>query len=145
MFSSDILEYQNAIVFSMIKRFLEWIGVKEKLELRIVKYALFREMEIWWVAAGENIGVEINGKGNTFARPVLVYKKLNKEIFLAIPLSTQIKEGSWYVSFDFKDRLICTNLAQVRIMSAGRLYEKMGEVNENDFAKVKSGFLRLYS
>ncbi len=129
----------------MIKRFLEWFAIKEKIEQRIGNHPLFRQMEIWWTGVGENIGVEIGGKGKAFSRPVLIYRKLGKESFLGIPLSTQIKEGSWYVSFDFKNQMVSVNLAQIRVMSAARLYKKMGEVAENDCAKVKSGFLRLYS
>ena len=35
---------------------------------------------------------EQDGKGGKFARPVLVFKKFNKEVFWALPLSTRIKE-----------------------------------------------------
>lgn len=129
----------------MIKRFLEWIDVKERLENRPGKDVSFKEGEVWWSAVGENIGVEISGKRKTFARPLLVYRKLNKESFLAIPLSTQIKKGSWYVWFEFKLQMICVNMAQVRVVSTNRLYAKMGEITTHEFAKVKSGFLRLYS
>ncbi|MES2224635.1 MAG: type II toxin-antitoxin system PemK/MazF family toxin [Patescibacteria group bacterium] len=129
----------------MVKRFSEWMKVKQKFDEQIENQAYFKELEVWWSVVGENIGVEIGGKGAVFSRPVLIYKKLSKESFLAIPLSTQAKEGSWYISFDFKNQKICANLAQVRILSSRRLYEKMGEVTANDFAKVKSGFLRLYS
>ena len=128
----------------MIKRFLEWIRVKERLENRLEKRT-FNEREIWWTAVGENIGIEVGGKGGIFSRPVLIYKKLNRESFLGIHLSTQIKEGSWYESFIFKDKITCANLAQVRVLSVSRLYEKIGEVTAPDFAKVKDGFLRLYS
>ncbi len=44
------------------KRFQDWIKVKEGLHegdaLRTIK-----EGEIWWCGVGENVGVEINGKG----------------------------------------------------------------------------------
>lgn len=129
----------------MIKKFLEWIGLKEKLHSNSDKFVYFNEGEVWWCALGENIGVEINGKGTMFSRPVLIYKKLSKSGFLAVPLSTQIKEGSWYISVEFKEKTISANLAQLRIVSTARLYDKMGEVTAEDFSKVKSGFLRLYS
>ncbi len=129
----------------MIKNFLEWIGLKEKLDSNSEKPVYFNEMEIWWAALGENIGVEINGNGEMFSRPVLIYKKISPGSFLAVPLSTQIKQGSWYTELDFKEAKISANLAQIRIMSSARLYDKMGEANIEDFEKVKSGFLRLYS
>jgi mRNA-degrading endonuclease toxin of MazEF toxin-antitoxin module len=129
----------------MIKRFLEWIRIKERLEPHSSRRVNFKEREVWWSAVGENVGVEINGKGKMFSRPVLVYKKINNGSFLSIPLSTQIKEGSWYVPFLLRGRVVCANLAQIRVISTARLYDKAGDVTTRDFEKVKSGFLRLYS
>ena len=60
----------------MLKRFLEWIGLKEKLHTADNKPPLFKEGEIWWSAIGENVGIEVNGKGKPFSRPVYIYKKL---------------------------------------------------------------------
>lgn len=129
----------------MLKRFLEWIGLKEKIHKKSKGPRFFKEGDIWWCAVGENIGVEINGKGATFTRPVFVYKKLSREGFLGIPLSTQLKQGSWYVSITFQDKHICANMAQARVFSAARMSEKMGALDEGDMTKIKSGFLRLYS
>ena len=36
----------------------------------------------------ENIGFEQSGKGDEFLRPVLILKRLTKEMFFGIPLST---------------------------------------------------------
>ncbi len=129
----------------MVKNFLEWMGVKERLEHRSEKNLYFKEGEVWWVAIGENIGVEVSGKGTGFSRPMLVYKKLSQESFLGIPLTTHIKQGSWYISFAFAESIACANLAQIRVVSAARLYTKLGDATTENFAKVKSGFLRLYS
>lgn len=46
------------------------------------------EGEVWWVAIGENVGVEINGKSRYFSRPVIVFRKLSHLGFMGIPLST---------------------------------------------------------
>ncbi len=130
----------------MLKKFLEWIGVKEKIHQRSKEGPHFyKEGDIWWCAVGENVGIEINGKGKTFSRPVFVYKKLSREGFMGIPLSTQIKEGTWYVSITFQERKNCANLAQVRVFSASRMYGKFGELDEGDVKRIKDGFLRLYS
>lgn len=129
----------------MVKRFLEWIGVKQKLHQGEAKPVFFKEGDIWWCALGENIGVEINGKGATFSRPVFVYKKLSRDGFVGIPLSTKLKEGTWYVQFTFKENEVCANLSQIRTFSASRMLEKMGALDEGDVEKIKSGFLRLYS
>ena len=129
----------------MLKRFLEWIGIKEKIHTTSRGPQLFKEGEIWWCAVGENIGIEINGKGKMFSRPVLVYKKLSRQGFMAVPLSTQIKDGTWYVKITFQGKVHSANIAQARVVSVQRMYQKMGELDEADREKIKSGFLRLYS
>ncbi len=105
----------------MLKRFIEWIRIKEKIHASEAYPIFFKEGDIWWCAIGENVGVEINGKGSTFSRPVFVYKKLSREGFLGIPLSTKIKKGTWYVTITFKDQKISANLAQMRILSSTRM------------------------
>lgn len=129
----------------MIKRFLEWIGLKEKLHDANNKSPLFKEGEIWWCAIGENVGIEVNGKGKAFSRPVYVYKKLSKNGFFGIPLSTSEKIGTWYVEITFQEKRALANLAQCRVFSYQRMYEKMGALDEADILKIKNGFLRLYS
>ena len=44
---------------NIIKRFLEWIGLKEKLHKKQAIPPLFKEGEIWWCYVGENIGNEV--------------------------------------------------------------------------------------
>jgi len=128
----------------MIKKFLEWIGLKEKIHNNLSIPLYFNEGEIWWCAVGENIGIEINGKGELFSRPVFVYKKLSRDGFLGIPLSTQNKKGSWYVKISFKGEDNILNLAQIKVFSSSRMYEKMGALDDNDIQKIKNGLLRLY-
>ena len=82
---------------NFVKRFLEWIKLKEKLHESEYKIPLFKEGEVWWCALGENVGIEMNGKSKDFTRPVLIFKKLSREGFLGIPMSTKLKEGTWYV------------------------------------------------
>lgn len=60
-----------------IKRFAEWIIVKSDLHTKAVMRNI-KDGEVYWCAVGENIGVEINGKSETFAHPVVVLKKLSQ-------------------------------------------------------------------
>lgn len=82
---------------NLAKRFLEWIKLKEKLHLATFKLPLVAEVEVWWASIGENIGREISGKSELFSRPVLVFKKLSRETFLALPITTQARQDSWYI------------------------------------------------
>ena len=85
----------------MIKQFLEWIGLKEKLHAQNYEPPLFKENEIWWCYVGENVGVEINGKSRNFSRPILIFKKYDKYSFLGLPLSTKIKLEAGILQFIF--------------------------------------------
>ena len=127
-----------------IKKFKEWIGLKEKLDTIDSKPVLFNEGEVWWCSVGENIGVEVSGKEKGFSRPVLVYKKLSKHGFLGIPMSTQVKQGSWYVHVTVNDELVVANLSQTRFFSSKRLYNLLTTFDENDFNKTKEAFVDLF-
>ena len=58
------------------KDFSGWIVLKEKLHKTRRRPRTVSEGDIWWCTVGENVGVEINGKGHLFARPVLVLTKI---------------------------------------------------------------------
>src|SRR5437667_236634 len=64
----------------MHKDFDRWNKTKKKLNAE-VEPLYFREGEIWWVHLGVNIGYEIDGKRENFARPVIVLRKYNKYSF----------------------------------------------------------------
>lgn len=122
-----------------------WFSVKEhKHNTAPEKIPRITEGEVWWVAVGENVGVEINGKSEYFSRPVIVFKKLSHLGFMGIPLSTQEHTGSWYVNFRFQGKEVYAALSQAKTFSSSRLYTRLGQVAEDDMEKVKNGFRNLY-
>jgi mRNA interferase MazF len=52
---------------------------------------------------GQNIGNEEFGKGNEFQRPVLIIKKLTKNIFIGVPLITTLKENDYFHQFKYSN------------------------------------------
>lgn len=88
--------------------------------------------------------MEINGKSDTFARPVLVLRKLSRLNFIGVPLTSKNHDGSWYVSFIFKNRNQTAVLSQIRNFSVSRLYNKMGVVPRTDLDLVKKGLFDLF-
>ena len=125
------------------KHFEEWIDVKEEIHFKNVPHTI-NEGDIWWCAIGENVGIEINGKSDTFARPVLILKKLSHQGFLGVPLTSQKHDGSWYAHFIFKDKNQYAALCQIRVFSTSRLYKKMGMVPKSDLQIVIDGLKKLY-
>jgi mRNA interferase MazF len=128
----------------IVKNFFDWIHIKIKLHDNVANNPLFKQGEIWWVSLGENINNEMNGKGKDFCRPVLIFKKLSKNTFLGIPLSTKNKKGTWYVSVNHNSREVVVVLSQVRVLDSRRMLNRIGILDEEDFKKVKTGFASLF-
>jgi mRNA interferase MazF len=126
-----------------MKKFNEWNEVKKQIDRR-EKTINFKEREIYWARVGENIGFEQNGKGKEFSRPVLVLKKFTKNIFFGIPLSTTIREGSFFYTFDFiDDTPSSVLLIQAKMFDAKRLNKKLGMMSICDFEVLKLKFKEL--
>jgi mRNA interferase MazF len=87
--------------------FDKWNEVKKETNTDNVLVG-FKERDIFNVKIGKNVGFEQNGKGKDFVRPVLIYKKLSKDMFLGIPLTKTQREGSFFYSFIFIEGIIST-------------------------------------
>ena len=121
----------------MSKKFYEWNELKVKLHNNR-KEQFFKERDVFWVSIGVNIGYEQDGKGEIFSRPVLIVKKYGKNIFFGIPLSTQIKEGSFFFDFELDGQKSNALLVQARIYDAKRLENKIGKISADDFKRLKT-------
>ena len=126
----------------MAKHFDKWNVLKQQLDDNS-KRVEFKERTIYWISIGENIGFEQNGKGDIFSRPVLVLKKISKQLFFGIPLSTQIKEGSFFYQYRIDGQIRTALLAQGRTFDTKRLENKIGMMEEEDFKKLKEKFKLL--
>jgi len=108
------------------------------------KRILFKEGEIWWCSIGMNVGVEVYGKGRKFERPVLIFKKLDGDSFLGLPLTSKFKMGTWYVPVRSGGTNGTVLLAQARVFDARRLIKKIGTLSIEDLSDVRFSFFRLY-
>ncbi|MYE38514.1 MAG: type II toxin-antitoxin system PemK/MazF family toxin [Candidatus Spechtbacteria bacterium SB0662_bin_43] len=82
--------------------FSVWHRQKKTLQSR--RSVIFKEREIWWCSVGINVGYEVDGKGQDFARPVLVLKKVSNENFIGLPITSVKKDLPGY--FEYKDHYI---------------------------------------
>ncbi len=94
---------------------------------------------------GLNIGKEIYGKGADFTRPVLILKKLSKDKFIGIPLTTSFNDSPYYFPLNVKNRhgALCFN--EIRVFSAKRLKDKIEKINDNIFKKIKEKIAQFIS
>lgn len=122
----------------MIKRFLEWIKIKEFLHFRKNPPG-FNEQEIWWANIGENIGHEENGKDIRFVRPFVIIRKFNKELLFGIPCSSVSKENKYYhkISMETINFETSALLSQARTISSKRLIRLIDKVGSGSFRELK--------
>ena len=129
-----------------MKQFDEWNEVKKSTNDEKVSVG-FKQRDIFYMRMGQNIGFEQDGKGDEFVRPVVIIKGFNRDMFFAVPLSTKIKEGRFYYTFEFKKSgaLVVNNalLSQLRLFSTKRLLNKIGVINQEDFVKLKNKLKKL--
>lgn len=106
---------------------------------------LFKSGEIWWCRVGLNVGEEIYGKGLEFLRPVLIFKKLTGNSFVGLAFTTKVRTGTWYIETNHnqKKRLIMLN--QVRTFDKKRLVQRIGTLDDSQFAEIKRKFIEFYS
>ena len=122
---------------------LDWLQMMVMLQDKKLAPS-FKEGEIWWCNIGMNIGREIFGKGRGFSRPVIVFKKIGQDCFLGIPVTKQLKEGSWYVPIfhsGIEQRAI---LSQVRVFDKKRLLKSMGTLSHKNLENLKRKFATFY-
>ena len=119
----------------MEEDFNNWNELKKKLEYSLAEPS-FKEREVWWYAAGKNIGAEIDGKGEHFARPVLVIRKYGNSSFFGVPLSSQIHDGRWFTPIIIHDAMRDVMLSQARSYSTNRLLGKIERISESEFMRV---------
>jgi mRNA-degrading endonuclease toxin of MazEF toxin-antitoxin module len=104
----------------------------------------FKQGEIYFVHIGQNIGYEIYGKQAQFLRPVIVFRKINKYTFLAIPLTSQVKEDRFHQTITFKDRVNSAIITQVRTLDSKRLLYKIGNLDKYTFQRLEEKFSEFY-
>jgi mRNA interferase MazF len=120
----------------MNKDFDKWNNKKKELE-RIETKFLFKTGDIWWCSVGLNVRIESCGKGEDYQRPVLVLKKLSAESFIGIPLSTQKKDGSWFIDITIHGEKRYALLYQVRLFSTNRFQRRLATLDDLDLFRVK--------
>ena len=128
----------------MKKNYGEWHKKKTDIEHSNDMRVFFHEREVWWCSLGAIVGFEQDGKGGKFVRPVLVFKKFNKEVFWALPLSTRIKKSKFYANLDLGDGISrVAIISQLRLIDGKRLIDKIGVIDESNYEDIQKAVINL--
>jgi mRNA-degrading endonuclease toxin of MazEF toxin-antitoxin module len=75
----------------------------------------------------------------------LIFKRFSADSFLAIPLTSKSKAGTWYVPVDMGGTMRTGILSQIRVLDSRRLTARIGSLTKGNFQKVKDKFRQLYN
>lgn len=120
----------------------KWMGVKSDIN-NGGKTRKINEGDVVWVAVGENVGVEIDGKSQKYSRPVVILRKHTESCFTGVPLTTKQHRGSWYVGFEFQKKKEVAVLIQTRLFDVKRVYTRIGKLSNRDYNAIMLGYLKL--
>ncbi len=134
------------------KDFEKWFKTKVRINNRNLKPLEAIEGEVWWSYLGANIGTEIDGKSESFTRPVLILKAIDETLFLVAPLTTsKFYNDVWHPVLDYnfkksedkvKKSKICLN--QIKVIDYKRLKIKICDIDNVEFKRIKDLFFELY-
>ncbi len=127
-----------------IKEFDSWNVVKKRLQKEKRK-VFIRAGEIRWAAIGVNIGSEIDGKGVSFTRPVLVLHVIGPNLALVIPMSTKLKDIAGYIRFLYKEKNTSLCMHQMRIISQKRILKRKGRISDKKLETIKKEVQKFYN
>ena len=127
-----------------IKNFDNWNRVKKEIQSENRKVHI-RSGEVRWCVIGVNLGSEIDGKGDSYTRPVLVLHVIGSKLALVIPITTKIKTVPGYYEFKFHDKNHCLCLNQIRVISSKRLLKRKGRITKNRLFEIKNLMADFYS
>jgi len=101
------------------------------------------EREVWWCAIGVNIGSEQDGKNERFERPVLIIRKIRKDLLLVAPLTSKISDEPQRIYTESTGEKSQILLDQTRTISNKRLLGKIGRVKKAVYQEVLIGIIQF--
>lgn len=124
------------------KDYKNWMGVKTKINNANLN-RMINEGDVVWVAIGENVGVEMDGKSEKYSRPVIVLRKHSNLCFTGIPLTSQSHDGTWYHQFNFQGKTQIAVLIQTKLIDTKRVYSRIGKLSKTDYNQILISYVKL--
>ena len=127
----------------MKRDFQKWHELKSDIDEQD-RLLLFRSQEIWWCSLGANVGVETDGKNELFQRPILVWRKFNRDMFWGLPITSQEKdERPFYFRITIHKQTYTIVLSQLRVLSTKRLIRRLGKLSDAQFILLEKGMFKF--
>ena len=119
-----------------MKNFDIWNEQKKKIDESNPKF--YKERDIWWCKIGLNVGLEQDGSGEQFQRPILVLKGLSRDTFLAIPITSSENKNKNRISIGMiDDKNSFVIISQIRTLDTKRLTTKITRMNKDLFETIR--------
>lgn len=120
----------------MEKDFVGWSKSKELIH-STAQAPFYKEREVWWCTFGVNIGHEQDGVGKSYTRPVLIVRRLSRNMFFGVALTSRPKSGRYYLPIGMiENRMATAILSQVRLFDTKRLVRKITTLDNSTFKEV---------
>jgi len=132
----------------MQKNFDKWNNLKKLVDGKEISSEFnFHSGDVWWTTLGVNIGKEIDGKNETFERPTLILKVINKHTLYVLPLTSKDHfTDKYHLKVDYEDNGSgVVVFSQVRVISSSRLLRKLSRISKKDLVKVTQRFISLFT
>lgn len=123
--------------------FDQWNSQKKIIDKKFCRI-FFKERDVFFIQMWKNIRFEQNGQWEDFARPVVIIKKFNNDVFWGIALSSRQKKWKYYFNFSIKDIQQYAILSQLRLYDKNRILKKIGMISSKDFLLLKQKIKSLF-
>jgi len=127
-----------------IKQFDKWGEYEKNLDKRGAPLRFYAR-DIWWCAIGVNIGSEIDGKNDDFERPVLILKRIRKDLILIVPITSTIKDYPYRITCNILNIESQILIEHIRVISTKRLLRKISIAKLLIFIQTILSSVRLLS
>jgi len=98
----------------------------------------------------QNCEAEIDGKNDSFERPVLILSVYSKETMFVLPITSKEKNDKFHYKIfvkikdiktgEYQEKIVWVKLTQARVISNKRLLRKVDLISIDDFNKIMEVF-----
>lgn len=128
----------------MHKDYKKWLELKSKInDIKLPESFHVDIGEIWWCSFGENIDIEIDGKGLDYSRPALIVKFFNKYHIWVVPVTNSPSKNEFHVNIKSFSNTSTVTISQLHTISTKRLLKFIAKISPDDFEIINKSLINL--